>query len=106
MTQQFQAEFERVAQLRSQLIQLLEQAIAELQISDQEHPERSGQLELSRHVKSLEKVQSALNQKTLRLLLLGDLKRGKSTLVNALLGAPIMESHAAIRHWSRAFRSL
>ena len=92
MTQQFQADFERVAQLRSQLADLLENATSTLQGADQEQPNRSGQLELSRHVQALDKVQQTLQQKTLRLLVLGDLKRGKSTLINALLGAPILPS--------------
>lgn len=92
MSPTFQADFAHINQLRSQLMGVIAQATTELETADQEQPERSGLLELSRHIKALGQVTQMLQQKTLRLMVLGDLKRGKSTLINALLGEPVLPS--------------
>ena len=92
MSPTFQADFAHINQLRSQLMGVIAQATTELETADQEQPERSGLLELSRHIKALGQVTHMLQQKTLRLMVLGDLKRGKSTLINALLGEPVLPS--------------
>ena len=54
--------------------------------------DHSGSLELGRHLKSLNGVQQTLRQKALRLMVLGDVKRGKSPLINALVGESILSS--------------
>ena len=52
----------------------------------------SGTLGLERHLALLRSTRKSLTQGTFRLLILGDMKRGKSTFLNALLGEPILPS--------------
>jgi GTPase SAR1 family protein len=52
----------------------------------------SGQLGLTRDIQSLELASQQLREGVFRLLVVGDMKRGKSTLINALLGEAILPS--------------
>jgi GTPase SAR1 family protein len=52
----------------------------------------SGKLELSHHITSLNTAGASLRQGVLRLLVLGDMKRGKTTFLNALLGQNLLPS--------------
>jgi GTPase SAR1 family protein len=52
----------------------------------------SGKLELSQPIDNLNRVSANLRQGVFRLLVLGDMKRGKSTFLNALLGQNLLPS--------------
>ncbi|NET49619.1 MAG: dynamin [Merismopedia sp. SIO2A8] len=52
----------------------------------------SGKLGLEHHLDTLNTLHGALSQGTFRLLILGDMKRGKSTFLNALLGEQLLPS--------------
>lgn len=57
-----------------------------------ETTESSGQLGLSRHIRTLQSTAEQLAQGTYRLVVLGEMKRGKSTLINALVGETVLPS--------------
>lgn len=54
--------------------------------------ETSGQLGLAPQIQQVRTVKESLSQGTFRLLVLGDMKRGKSTFLNALLGERLLPS--------------
>lgn len=85
-------DLDQVQQLRQQTADRLT-AIA--QILDQVEmagSSASGKLELSHPINSLNTVTANLRQGVFRLLVLGDMKRGKSTFLNALLGQNLLPS--------------
>ena len=57
-----------------------------------ETTERSGQLGLTRHIRTLKSTAEQLQQGTYRIVILGEMKRGKSTLINALVGEALLPS--------------
>ena len=57
-----------------------------------ETTERSGKLGLTRHIRTLQSTVEQLQQGTYRIVVLGEMKRGKSTLVNALVGEALLPS--------------
>ena len=57
-----------------------------------ETTERSGQLGLTRHIRTLKSTAEQLQQGTYRIVVLGEMKRGKSTLINALVGEALLPS--------------
>ena len=79
-----------LTQSRQQAAQVLSQiAIA---MDRAETTERSGQLGLTRHIRTLKSTAEQLQQGTYRIVVLGEMKRGKSTLINALIGEPLLPS--------------
>ena len=75
---------------RKQAAQVLSQiAIA---MDHAETTERSGQLGLTRHIRTLQSTAQQLQQGTYRIVVLGEMKRGKSTLINALVGEALLPS--------------
>ncbi|NEQ53396.1 MAG: dynamin, partial [Leptolyngbya sp. SIO3F4] len=75
---------EALTQNRKQAAKVLSQiAIA---MDRAETTERSGQLGLTRHIRTLKSTAEQLQQGTYRIVVLGEMKRGKSTLINALIG--------------------
>ena len=77
-------------QSRQQAAQALSQiAIAMDRVETQE---RSGQLGLTRHIHTLKSTAEQLQQGTYRIVVLGEMKRGKSTLINALVGDRVLPS--------------
>ncbi|MEM1254594.1 MAG: dynamin family protein [Cyanobacteria bacterium P01_H01_bin.21] len=57
-----------------------------------ETTERSGKLGLTRHIRTLKSTAEQLQQGKYRIVVLGEMKRGKSTLVNALVGEVLLPS--------------
>ncbi|MEM7793417.1 MAG: dynamin family protein [Cyanobacteria bacterium P01_C01_bin.118] len=57
-----------------------------------ETTERSGQLGLTHHIRTLQSTAQQLQQGTYRIVVLGEMKRGKSTLINALIGDVLLPS--------------
>ncbi|NJK40263.1 MAG: dynamin [Acaryochloridaceae cyanobacterium SU_2_1] len=69
------------------------QAMAQLiQQAETTGTKTSGQLGFERQIMALQGVSETLRQGVFRLVVLGDLKRGKSTLLNALLGERLLPS--------------
>ena len=58
-----------------------------------ETTERSGQLGLPRHIRTLKSTAEQLQQGKYRIVVLGEMKRGKSTLINALVGEALLPSN-------------
>lgn len=81
---------DRLTHSRQQAAQILSQiAIA---MDHAETTERSGQLGLTRHIHTLKSAAKQLQQGTYRIVVLGEMKRGKSTLINALVGEALLPS--------------
>ena len=75
---------------RKQAAQVLSQiAIA---MDQAETTARSGQLGLTHHIRTLQSTAEQLQQGTYRIVVLGEMKRGKSTLINALVGEALLPS--------------
>ena len=75
---------------RKQAAQVLSQiAIAMDRV---ETTEPSGQLGLTRHIQPLKSTAEQLQQDKYRIVVLGEMKRGKSTLINALVGEVLLPS--------------
>lgn len=86
------SDLERVARSRQTVSQTLGKIVTTLTEMEVVSPETSGQLGLSQQIQQVKTVESALQQGTFRLLLLGDMKRGKSTFLNAVLGENLLPS--------------
>ena len=75
---------------RQQAAQVLSQiAIA---MDRAETTERSGKLGLTRHIRTLKSTAEQLQQGKYRIVVLGEMKRGKSTLINAIVGEVLLPS--------------
>lgn len=90
--QQFLPDLDRVQQIRQDTAACLEQIAQLLSQVETAGAKASGKLELAHNITSLNTVSTALRQGVFRLLVLGDMKRGKSTFLNALLGQNLLPS--------------
>ncbi|NER80399.1 MAG: dynamin [Leptolyngbya sp. SIO1D8] len=91
-TNSFLADLDRVAQVRCAMAQYLKQ-IAEILVGlESGGIETSGQLGLEREIEDITLAGQNLDQGVFRLLVLGDMKRGKSTFLNALIGENLLPS--------------
>lgn len=86
------AQFDQAQQLRQQVAHHLGSMAETLATAETEGAKASGQLSMAKQVETLNNVSRTLKQGTFRLVVLGDLKRGKSTLLNALLGERLLPS--------------
>lgn len=91
-TASFIQDLERVAQVRSKLAKCLSNMAQTLEQAELEADNSSGRLELERDVEDINKTSNNLAQGVFRLLVLGDMKRGKSTFLNALIGENLLPS--------------
>ncbi len=89
-SQSFVGNLEQAGQQRQASAAQLGTIIRLLQTAEVEGEEASGALELGEEIKTLCQAQARLEQGVFRVLVLGDLKRGKSTLLNALLGEQLL----------------
>ena len=85
-------DLERVSQARLQVSQSLYAIAQTLEKAELEGEKQSGKLELSRDIEDIAKASVALRNGVFRLLVLGDMKRGKSTFLNALIGENLLPS--------------
>ena len=83
--EQFSAKRKEVATTLGDMIALIEEA--EMLGSQQ-----SGSLGLSQPVEDLQNAADSLNKGVYRFMVMGDMKRGKSTLLNALIGETLLPS--------------
>lgn len=82
-TERFLSNLERVARVRRQISDRLEDMVKNL---------RSSQLSSDSDIEDINLASQNLRKGVFRLLVLGDLKRGKSTFLNALIGENILPS--------------
>ena len=87
---QFGTEVEKATMIRRETASILEKTATILIESETEGEKASGRLELQQEIADLNKVSENLRQGVFRLLVLGDMKRGKSTLLNAVIGEKIL----------------
>jgi GTPase SAR1 family protein/FtsZ-binding cell division protein ZapB len=85
-------DLEKVARARAEIANSLAIIAHNLEKAESESQEKSGKLELDRDIKDLKKNSINLREGLFRLLVLGDMKRGKSTFLNALLGENLLPS--------------
>lgn len=85
-------DLDRVAQARLQVSDSLGAIAKTLEQAELEGKKQSGKLELHREIEDITKASQALRSGVFRLLVLGDMKRGKSTFLNALIGENLLPS--------------
>ena len=91
-TNNFINDLDKVAQARIDIADSLAIIVHSLEKAELEGQEKSGKLELERDIEDIKKNSNNLRQGLFRLLVLGDMKRGKSTFLNALLGENLLPS--------------
>lgn len=91
-TTNFLDDLDRVAQNRAAMADEISAIAATLQQVETESAGASGQLGLEREIEDLTNAGEILKAGVFRLLVLGDMKRGKSTFLNALLGENLLPS--------------
>jgi replication fork clamp-binding protein CrfC len=91
-TDSFINDLERVAKVRSEIASCLSQMATTLEQAESEGKKASGELGLEAEIEDLNIASKSLRQGVFRLLVLGDMKRGKSTFVNALIGENLLPS--------------
>jgi GTPase SAR1 family protein len=91
-TQSFLNNLDRITQMRRQMAYHLRQLVSRLRTAETEGKTASGDLGLERDLEDLSRTSEYLQQGVFRLLVLGDMKRGKSTVLNALLGENLLPS--------------
>ena len=91
-TQTFLNDLDRVAHIRVTVAASLGRMIETIQQAEVQGEATSGKLSLEREMDDLTNVQTGLKQGVFRLLVLGDMKRGKSTFLNALIGENLLPS--------------
>ncbi len=91
-TDRFLDNLERFAQSRLQVARDLEQIAQTLEQSETESERQSGKLGFNREIEDLTQASQNLKHGVFRLLVLGDMKRGKSTFLNALIGEKLLPS--------------
>jgi GTPase SAR1 family protein len=87
-----QSGLDRVTQMRQDLADGLGTIAQIITQAETAGPETSGSLSLAAEVAMLQTQSDRFRQGRFRLLVLGDMKRGKSTLLNALLGERLLPS--------------
>jgi replication fork clamp-binding protein CrfC len=91
-TESFINDLEKVAKVRREIVGYLGKMTYTLEQGESEVELTSGGLGLERDIEDLTLASQNLRRGVFRLLVLGDLKRGKSTLLNALLGENLLPS--------------
>jgi ribosome biogenesis GTPase A len=89
-TNRFLNDLEKVAKTRQEIADRLGNIADTLDRSELEGNSNSGKLGLERDIEDLTLASQNLRQGVFRLLVLGDLKRGKSTFLNALIGEKLL----------------
>ncbi|MER3493849.1 MAG: dynamin [Mastigocladus sp. ERB_26_2] len=85
-------DLEHVFKVRSQVAISLEQIAETIDKAELAGDTASGKLSLERDIEDIKVASKNLRQGVFRLLVLGNMKRGKSTLLNALIGEKVLPS--------------
>ena len=88
----FFTDLERVAKVRRQMADDLSDIVSIVAEAETTGAGQSGQMGLSQTIEDIEATSQNLRQGVFRLLVLGDMKRGKSTFLNALIGENLLPS--------------
>ena len=91
-TSSFFDNLERSAQVRREIADRLSNIAATINKSELEAAEASGKLGLETDSQDISLASENLRQGVFRLLVLGEMKRGKSTFINALIGEKLLPS--------------
>ncbi|NHC37977.1 dynamin family protein [Scytonema millei] len=89
-TENFLKNLERVAQVRVEVANCLEQMAETIELAELEGKISSGGLGLTSQLEDIKAVENNLRQGVFRLLVLGDMKRGKNNFLNALIGENLL----------------
>ncbi|AUS99740.1 dynamin [Nostoc sp. CENA543] len=89
---QFIQDLERVAQVRSEMAMCLQNLSETIHQAELDGESSSGKLSLERDLEDIDIASKNLKKGVFRLLVLGDMKRGKSTFLNALIGENLLPS--------------
>jgi GTPase SAR1 family protein len=84
--------FAQTLQQRTEVADRLQQMADIIRTAEAAGESTSGQLGLTRDLQALDLASQQLREGVFRLIVIGDMKRGKSTLINALLGESILPS--------------
>ncbi|MBW4613125.1 MAG: dynamin family protein [Desmonostoc vinosum HA7617-LM4] len=88
----FIQDLERVAQVRSDISECLHKIAQTINQAELAGEASSGKLSLERNIEDIAIASKNLKEGVFRLLVLGDMKRGKSTFLNALIGENLLPS--------------
>ncbi len=91
-TNRFLQDLDRVARVRQEVAGALNRMVTKLQKSELAAQTGSGEMGFDRDLADLTKASTNLQQGVFRLMVLGDMKRGKSTFLNALIGENVLPS--------------
>ncbi|YAF97707.1 MAG: dynamin family protein [Nodularia sp. CChRGM 3473] len=91
-TDRFINDLERVAQVRSEISVCLSNIADTIDQAELAGESSSGKLSLERDIEDIKAASKNLKKGVFRLLVLGDMKRGKSTFLNALIGENLLPS--------------
>ncbi|MGB7379558.1 MAG: dynamin family protein [Rivularia sp. (in: cyanobacteria)] len=82
----------KVVQVRSEVSQSLDKIVETIDKAEKSAEKNSGKLSLERDIEDIKVASKNLREGVFRLLVLGDMKRGKSTFLNALIGERLLPS--------------
>ncbi len=88
----FFSDLDRVAKVRHQMADVLSGLTKVLADTEAESADTSGELGLGQTIEDMHTASKNLRRGVFRLLVLGDMKRGKSTFLNALIGENLLPS--------------
>lgn len=91
-THNFLQDLDRVSKVRQEIAGYLETISETLVTAESTAAEASGKLGLDQEISDISIAGKNLRQGAFRLLVLGDMKRGKSTFLNALIGENLLPS--------------
>src|SRR5216683_4568037 len=93
--QDFINDLDNMAKVRIEFAGCLEKMAQTLSQAEIEGENASGQLALASPIENLKLISENLQTGSFRLLVLGDMKRGKSTFLNALIGKDLLPNDVA-----------
>ena len=82
----------KVVQVRAEVSASLDKIVETIHKAEKDSEENSGKLSLERDIEDIKVASKNLREGVFRLLVLGDMKRGKSTFLNALIGERLLPS--------------
>ncbi len=82
----------KVAEVRAKVAHSLGKMSETLEVAELAGKQSSGELGLAREIEDIKVASKNLREGVFRLMVLGDMKRGKSTFLNALIGENILPS--------------
>ncbi len=88
----FMDDLGKVVQVRSEVSVSLDKIVETIAEAEKASEENSGKFSLERDIEDIKVASKNLREGVFRLLVLGDMKRGKSTFLNALIGERLLPS--------------